>query len=169
MPRRLAALLGCVWLISFLAILTVAAPVQAHTTYDFRAVDSFYQDPGDLVFYGDFSFRYTDNDDDGRFSVGELVSGSFSQTRVGSIVGVLSGVVQAPEYHATKSPLTDGPAGATYWILLKSTGNSTNDRMRWTYSQTPVQSPVPIPASVFLLGTGLIALAWSRRKKRLIQ
>jgi hypothetical protein len=150
-------------LVSCLAILTLAAPVQAYTTYDFRAVDSFYEIPGDLIPYGDFSFRYTDNDDDGRFSVDELVSGSFTQPRVGSIVGVLLGVVQAPEYHATKSPLTDGPAGAAYWILLKSTGNSTQDRERWTYSQ----SSVPIPASVFLLGTGLIALAWSRRKKLL--
>ncbi|MGO9394585.1 MAG: VPLPA-CTERM sorting domain-containing protein [Desulfobaccales bacterium] len=33
-----------------------------------------------------------------------------------------------------------------------------------TFTGTAI-GPVPVPAPVFLLGTGLLALAWFRRKK----
>ena len=46
------------------------------------------------------------------------------------------------------------------------TDNLYNEVGSGTLTQTP---QVPLPPSVYLLGTGLIALAWARRKKRLGQ
>ena len=66
MPRSFKTILACVFSVSFLAILTVAAPVWASTTYDFRAETRY-------ATYGPcgFAVKFIDFDNDGAMSLNE--------------------------------------------------------------------------------------------------
>ncbi|MGP8049753.1 MAG: hypothetical protein ACLPYB_04005 [Desulfobaccales bacterium] len=61
---------------------------------------------------------------------------------------------------ATEIPLVTG--SATYYDVISLTGGDPT-----FYAAGGTIDPVPLPPSAFLLGSGLIALAWARRKQRL--
>ncbi len=151
-----------------------SSPVQAFTTYEFTAVQFVYT--AYPIVISDFSLRYVDADNDGRFSLDELVSGSFSGVSIeepgwSAIYMTIHWVAAGP-----LSPLTDELGYVSHWSFGDpiffvwehgwdkplQVGLGEGD---FSYSQVAV----PLPASVFLLGSGLIGLAWARRKKRLGQ
>jgi hypothetical protein len=148
-------------LFSFLAILT--GPAVAATTYDFVATGK----PGFAA--GNFSLQYVDADGDARFSLNELVPGSFSGVwcQPGTQYAWFDTVVSLVPSHAY-SPYTDG-SGGTIWEFDVSPWNGSYEwqvnAASWTYTQSPV-STVPIPPSAFLLGAGLLGLAGRRRLKK---
>lgn len=156
MLRSWKASLACFFLVSFLAILTVPALVQADiVTYDFYATS----------YVGNFSLRYIDADGDGRFSLPELVDGSWSPDFLPPFPGqTWKSIEDVPAYDAEHSPLTDGTNVDGYWVFLTVQG-ATFPSPAWVWTCTQV----PLPSSVFLLGAGLIGLAVARRKKRLGQ
>jgi hypothetical protein len=164
MSRSWKALLACVFVFSFLPIVTGAAPVQAVTTWDFRA-ESLY--PGIV---SDFSLQYSDKNGDGRLTmnstINEFITGTFSGFWY---YGIFHQYVPAHWVSVLVSvpgtayvPLTDG-SGGDAWAFLGDHGSYFMGATFWRYSETPV----PIPSSVFLLGAGLIGLVVARRNKRL--
>jgi hypothetical protein len=156
------------------AVLLIASPVLAATTYNFVA-HSPYGDPLYGDGYSGFTLQYVDADGDGRFSLDELVPGSFSgmtEQETSHSWYLCTDVLGLPAFSATQSPLTDGVQyyskdSNTWWFYypgdVPPTGAFGMGASNYSYSQ----SPVPIPASALLLGAGLIPLAWARRKKRL--
>jgi hypothetical protein len=141
----------------FLTFLIFAPPLQADTTYDLIAKTT------NAGLATTFTIRYDDTGD-GKFELGEFVS--WTGVTVSGMM--LTAIHYVP---VTGSSLLGGPAdpnpgnastwgfgylddpgwGTTYW--------SVND---WTYTQTPV----PIPPSALLLGSGLLGLAgWRKFRK----
>jgi len=172
MPRSFNAILACVFLVSFLAIGFGAAPVQA-TSYLFTAttVDRY----ADM--YGDFTLIYADSSFSPRFSIDELVAGTFSGTTftMGDMRPpgfAYETIDRVPGYDPVRAPYTDG-TGTEYngleWRFSHDWGGGVVEigpglpPDLWTYTQVEV---VPLPPSVFLLGAGLIGLAgWRRFRK----
>lgn len=165
MPRSLKAILVCVFLVSFLAILTVTAPVQADTTYLLSAHSQYWQ-------FSDFSLQYVDSiHADGKFEIGEFPGATFSgmtwtYSNYGDppLTDTYNLIVFVPVNSGT-SPFTESIGGDNSWGFTQAGSppgyHGVQDSI-WTYSQEVV---VPLPPSVFLLGAGLIGLALARRKK----
>jgi|WetSurMetagenome_2_1015567.scaffolds.fasta_scaffold15274_3 hypothetical protein len=183
MLRSWKAISACVFLGSCLAILTISAPAQAHTTYLLTAtpLNPYGAESG-------FSLRYVDADVSQRFSIHELVPGSFSgHTDYSGIVFPTLLYVpvhddRGPGY--PESPYTDtlwhslemasadayGKGAPFLWIFQRVSGVFEGEKLYKTevyfhdvFTYTQVEAPVPLPASVFLLGAGLIGLAGWRR------
>jgi hypothetical protein len=138
-----------------------------------------------------FSLRYVDADVSQRFSIHELVPGSFSgHTDYYGIVFPTLLYVPIhddrgpgyPESPYTDTPVTrDFPALAEsygkgfpfFWIFQRVGGVYEGEEWYETdvyfhddFTYTQVEVPVPLPASVFLLGASLIGLAgWRRFRK----
>jgi hypothetical protein len=168
MYRCFAALVTILSILSVLAILTVPSAAQAYTIYDFSATPTKQTGPH-VVF--EFTLQYEDMNKDGRFSLSELIPGSFSGfTYVyvyDPVPWEIDRIYQVPKYQATVSPLTDGwPSYPPDWMFVRTFDNSLKffrlPPALWTYSQ----AAVPIPPTAVMLGTGLIWLVWTRRKKR---
>lgn len=145
-------------LFSILTLLTFPGTVKASTFYDFWATS---QNPD----YSDFSLTYNDVDGDAKFSIDELVEGSFSGVQMYTYWLTVIGSVPV---NSPQSPLTDGDKSRWGFLIPSPEGGgplvgSMDYPQEWTYRQ----STVPIHASAFLLGTGLIPLAWAHRKKLL--
>jgi hypothetical protein len=162
MPRNASACFACVLVFLFLAILTVPVTGHADTTYLFTAAQrSGYPLPT-------FSLQYLDKDNDGKFSIDELVGGSFSGfTAYGHTYNT---IVTVPPYldaplSPWNSPLTDGEGPLyTNWAFKDASEYQGEfNPQNWIESQIQV----PLPATAVLLGAGLLPLAWARRKKRL--
>jgi len=148
-----------------LAILAAPAPVRATITYDFTAT----QRPGYPL--PTFSLQYVDTDSDGKFSLNELVADSFSGFTYGINNYHYITLITVPPYNNTPtspwySPLTDGPGSFfTNWVFMDASEHQLDvNPYNWIESQTQV---VPLPATVVLLGAGLLPLAWAHRKKLL--
>jgi hypothetical protein len=139
-------------LFSILILLTFPGTVKASTFYNFLATS---QNPD----YSDFSLTYNDVDGDAKFSIDELVEGSFSGIQMNIYWHTVLGSVPV---NSPESPLTDGDK-SRWGFLNPPIVASMAYPEEWTYRQ----SPVPIPASAYLLGTGLIPLMWAHRKKLL--
>jgi hypothetical protein len=104
MSKRFAVLAPCLVSLLFLAILTVAPSAPAHGTPITYAFTAMSQLPSEVT---DFTLRYRDNDEDGRFDLSELLPDTFSgMTDViyGSFYAKLVGV----PVNSTQSPQTDG-------------------------------------------------------------
>lgn len=167
MARRFTVPLFFVLLFSFLAIVTVAAPARAFTTYDFIAHGVVGSGLGGVG----FSLKYIDQDGDGLFSLDELVAGSFSGFTPPGLPHYVT--ILAVPVTSDVSPLTDGGAlpprtagyGWDFFIEAPSLEPGSHEDWPpptyWTYTE----SAVPIPPSALLLGAGLIPLAWARRRK----
>jgi hypothetical protein len=147
--------------------LTSFTPAQASTTYDFVATHK-----PSYPTAGDFSLQYVDVDGDARFSLNELVPGSFSHVRFESspthwaVYGTLYNV---PSYSAVDSPYTDGSNTWMFSDLLAWEGDvwAMANCSSSIYTYTQAAAAVPLPASVLLLGSGLAglgAVGWRRRK-----
>jgi hypothetical protein len=157
MSHSFKTILACVFLVSFLAIGFGAAPVQA-TTYLFTATSVY------PLAASDFTLTYEDSGVDPRFSIGEL--GSFSGVVLwwNFVWTPCPTILAVPSYDAGISPFTDGEAGPTWTFARGVDGYPLNWLTNsWTYEQTEV---VPLPPSVFLLGSGLLGLlGWRRFRK----
>ena len=162
MPRSLKAILACVFLLSFLAIITVDAPPLSAATYELTATW-----PG-APLWG-FALDWTDTNhggllQDGLFQLDELVPESFTGVRFGTDT-MYTFIDHVPGV-STWSSYTGG--SANYWMFgyYDSSGVPQlrpSHVVMWTYARTEV---VPLPPSVFLLGAGLIGLAgWRRFRK----
>jgi len=93
------------------------------------------------------------------------IGGSFSGVKIN---GYLYPDLESVPYNSTASPYTDG----AYWVWTFYDPNPPIqngygcDPAGWTYNQSRV-SEIPVPSAALLLGSGLIPLAWLRRKKRM--
>ena len=157
MCRFFVAYLHRIMLLSILAVLTGAGPAHA-TTYDFYAF-SLYSG-----MISDFSLPYRDENGDERFSMTSdvLIAGTYSGYYWYGIfhdrAEFVSVLVSVPG--TAYVPLTDG-SGAT-WVGDGAKGRYFTDYKFWSYSQTPV----PLPPTVLLFGSGLLGLAgWRRFRK----
>jgi len=126
----------------------------------------------------DFSILYTDVDNDGLFGLaGVDVVDAFSGVTINigtPFQGFFNEVRESPVHDASVSPYTDGtgvafnpvgpPIPIPIWIFglegdpFNATVPLASD---WTYTQSLA---VPIPSAAYLLGSGLIPLAWFRRR-----
>jgi hypothetical protein len=175
-----------VWALSFLAIL--AGPVAADIyTYELIATPSVYAlPPGSPVpayWPSGFTLLWTDFNQDGLFQPSELVAGSASAIIYNGSTYAITGLPTPGDgtddqqtfilgtnfdfrerYDAMGNDLgTRGPVGI--WKTDVGTGFWSDD---WLYSNVQwTAAPVPLTPSVFLLASGLIPLAWARRKKLL--
>jgi len=118
--------------------------------------------------------RYEDKDGDAKYSYDELISFSGVTWVQPTPDNFFPAIIGVPMYLPTDSPYTDG--GGTYgyggqeaWSFF--TGSFGDPIINpppsdWTYTQTVVAPAVPIPAAVWLLGSGLVGLIAIRRKFR---
>jgi hypothetical protein len=163
MIKFFLTILACLWLV---------APASA-TIYELTATAAW------TPVVQTFSLQYNDLNNNGRFSLDELISGTFSGTYV-SISGgpwtYASTILGVPLYSVADGRLlTDGPpytpeAWNDWTFVLPNgdglghpgpivTGWSYGD---WTYGQTVV----PLPPSALLFGSGFLGLAgWRRFRK----
>jgi hypothetical protein len=181
MSQTVGTLIRHLVLGSFFAILIMAVPAQA-VTYQLIATptDAARDLNGPGMGFGGFSLVYVDQDNDARFEVSELLS--FSGLTVGSYASDNTPVyttypilLGAAGYQDT--PYTDEysvyePHDSRSWGEFRTADNQlamTAGAFNWTYQQeiVPQGNNVPLPPSVLLLGSGLISLAWARRKKRM--
>jgi hypothetical protein len=164
--HRLTAL--CLLVLFFSAPIYVCPQTASATSFRLTATAK----PGTTG--SDFFILYTDVDNDGLFGLED-----------GDVVDVFSGVsinigfpfqvnattvLASPVHDAGVSPLTDG-AGLGFngtdfvpiWVFGDPDFATVPLASDWTYTQ----SLVPIPSAAYLLGAGLIPLAWFRRRNRL--
>lgn len=166
MSRWFAALGARVVVTSVLAILVFAAPLLADTTYELTATPA-----GDD--WTSFSLVWIDTVGNGLFDGSGLQSFS-GPTHIAPNPGVFvaTSILVVPRFDPDLSPYTNGPAtdltpqlwvfgGSGTGTLAASTAFGAGAG-QWTYTRTVV----PLPSSVFLLGSGLIGLAVARRRKR---
>ena len=145
--------------------------VLAFTTYKLTAT----VEPWKADYWSSFTLIYEDKNTDDHFSFDELISFSGVTQYPGfpsstTFLGLLLGV----PIHTPGSPLTMG-GGLNGYGVFESWAFATNGfpggplalpiSTEWTYSQQAV-APVPIPPSVWLLGSGLIGLVGLRRGYR---
>jgi len=134
-----------------------AAPV----TYNFSAISNTIEGTN-------FTLSYTDYDNDGKFSLDELVAGSFSGVQFyWTDWGWVSynAIRNVPSYQDNPyQRLVDGDSPG-WWAFgpIQHPGYDEYPTMYWTLYQT---SPVPVPPAALLLGTGLVGLASWRRLRR---
>lgn len=124
-----------------------------YITYDLTA----YTKSPNII--SDFMVQYVDRDGDKRVGPNDLVFDFSGVTINGEVFSKLTAI---PRYSADVSPYTNGPDTVFSWQFKSSSGDIQNF-VEWdfTYGQTPV----PLPPSALLLGTGLISLVWVRRQK----
>lgn len=187
MPRRLSACFACFLVFSFLAILAAPAPVRATaTTYLFTAEAhpvNFVSNPS-AVQWSTFSFQYTDLDGNGKVSLNEIDMSTFNGVTEKDASGTslfssstIYGVPVPPANPPDVNQLTVGsgtgsggqsiPPQLCYAWNFAPGDHGSDVGMAGVMLFTESQVPVPVPPSVFLLGSGLIGLAWARRKKLL--
>ncbi len=174
MSRMSLPPIACFLLLSFVAMGIGAAPAHADTIYEFTATST---SPTTLTSFDgawlqatSFSLEYVDKNGTGLLtSTDEILS--FTGVKLWAPAvwagGVtFSAVLYIPPYDL--AAFTDGPSFPGGWGFSGTVIGETYTwpSAMWTYGEHPI-STVPIPPAVFLLGSGLIPLAWARRKKRL--
>jgi hypothetical protein len=129
------------------------AQTAQYITYELTA---YTKQPGII---SNFTVQYVDRDGDRRVGTNDYVFAFSGVTINGQEYSELTVI---PEYSAEYSPYTDGPESVYAWQFETSSGDIQNF-VEWdfTYGQTPV----PLPSSAWMLGTGLIPLAWACRRK----
>jgi hypothetical protein len=115
----------------------------------------------------DFTLTYNDTDNDTPVPLFGPQEGDTVVTFSGfedTLVGHVSGPVNYAPVNSSMSPFTDGSGvfgfGPNYWGFGPLEDVLVLPASSWTYTQ----AAVPIPASALLLSSGLIPLAWFRRR-----
>ena len=142
-------------------VIACGSSALAYTTYELTATvkdDIWNGDTRYSDFFSDFSLIYNDNGG-GLFSLDELVSFS-GMTVHNDPKNNPANTSFYPELYLVPviSGLTNG--SGIYWGFRNSSGQSAFPENYWTYQK----AVVPIPPSVWLLGSGLIGLVGLRRK-----
>jgi hypothetical protein len=160
MPRLFKTICACVFLFLFLVINTVLIPEPASAFISELGATSV--DP----YRSNFYILYNDLDGDGKFSLDELLgfSGIYITTYWGT--HYYYDLLYAPDGRAA-SPYTDD-YGGNWWFRYYGSYGESIEYWGWPEMFTYVNSvvAVPLPPTVFLLGSGLLGLAgWRRFRK----
>jgi hypothetical protein len=164
MGRELLRVGACVLLFLVLGVGIGVAPARATTTTYILTATPFPSYTGVASFW----VTYTDTDPDnllGGLGTGESTITGFSGVTI-------NGDVFPADIPFASIPYVPGYVNGSgenwgwlfYYVNLTWFGTGTAQGNYFTYTIDPVPA-VPVPPSVLLLGTGLIALAWARRKK----
>jgi hypothetical protein len=115
-----------------------------------------------------FALSFTDSDNDGVYTPSDgdhfvprslVWSGGWH-----GFNGVLTELVYAPS-NAYCPYTSDGGGGGKNWVFSGPGSDETFDTTIFPLTYTRTSSAVPCPPAAYLLGSGLIPLAWARRKK----
>lgn len=160
----------CLVLSSLLAALIAASPVQAVTYILYAAVTDAGRNNG----MDNFSVMYDDIDNNGRLSSSEqiwfsgLTTHNFDNPPVSTHFNILlwaAGSEDTP--YTSEIDICDDSPNTRSWEFGKWNGQCYELQLSapaylWEYSQVAV----PLPSSALLLATGLIPLAFARRRQR---
>jgi hypothetical protein len=168
MARVLAFAGTCVLLFGVLIIGIGPDPAYGDTIFRLEAFQVPNGHPG-------WTFDWRDVNDDGIYSGGVDLylnfSGFLGPTGDGSVPFTIYDRIIYIPLSPGALPYTAGPSELGYpdsWMFEGFIPTHPNVTLRvdvgeWTY----VRTVVPLPPSVFLLASGLIPLAWARRKRPL--
>ncbi|MGD0828053.1 MAG: hypothetical protein ABSA09_08200 [Desulfobaccales bacterium] len=167
MARRCAVIRVSVLLFSFLAVFVGVAAVQADTyTLEVNPLPGY--GPGTVANLSTFWITYTDTGTDnllGGLDSGESIikwwSGVTDQSYVFPANYGFAMIPYVQDYVNGVGVDWGWNWGPQYPIF----GTATADSRDFSYSREA--GAVPVPPSALLLASGLIPLAWARRKKRL--
>jgi hypothetical protein len=159
-------------LASLLAILVMVSSAQA-VTYRLDAISNQVGQNNGL---SSFWVVYDDADNSGRLKASEQIQFSgmsatsydeITQRYVTIVYNLLIGAAGIEDTLYTDELGEGANPNSRSWAFAKDTEwGLTAGAFCWDYSQAEVQSAVPLPPSALLLATGLIPLAWVRRRKR---
>jgi len=171
MIRKLRLSFIVAFLLLFLAIISVAPPqVQAVTTYTLIATTNefTYVLPG-------FSLQYEDRDNDGKFSLDELVPGSFMGMQTvnwddGTLMPAWVAGVPDEGLYLDGGGWHSSPNAWCFmryvWFLGAPQFEIWSDVNIASYDYSRVGGEAPLPPSAYLLGVGLLGLmGWRRFEK----